>query len=288
MSADISPAMTRILEGVRVAGVTVSVLGVASSDSGCVARLVVGVSGAEVVLFEPGAASHGWTVRMPVRVRMRRGTADPGGPGRLHHAALARPLRAAGFQSGPATVTVDPKHETFETSWERTASDEEELIRAIHTVAELETRIDPPPEDGFWESFGDLAGLRDRAARLPPSMTASVTPWAAAIDLPERPGFATLQENGGGRVHVVVVLPPGHGARAARRRAEQILAWFLEHEAPAWRAMSFGEPRLDGAEHLKVDGVPRWGVRIVVPLPTDRDEARSLEWAAGRSFLTTM
>ncbi len=140
--------------------------------------------------------------------------------------------------------------------------------------------------DEDWDrSFGNLSALSALVASLPPTMGGSLTPWGATIHHNGRTEFATVLEPGGGNVYVALVLPIGHGQKAAKRQAESLLAWFIAEELPTWIDQGFGTPRVDGEERLTLNGQTRWAVRIAVPMPSSGADLDHLPWAADRSVV---
>ena len=151
-------------------------------------------------------------------------------------------------------------------------------------------------DDSFWPTFGDLRSMRDFANTLPAPLIGSVTPWNVTVQTPDGRTVAEVFDSGRVLAYVAMLLPSGHGARSARRRAAVALQVFTDRHASAWAARGFAEAWHAGEEAVIVDGVKRWAVRLGLRFTCGANLVDQLAWASvygvieldatGRSFCT--
>ena len=283
-----------LLDALRSAGIAVHGLGfgVATEKTGLVNNLStivvrVGTHQIEVVVDPPGRDAKEWCIRVPTKVVVRVGEADPGRATRVHDAGIAPALRAAGFTLAQAEVEVlaTEGSERHRAVWERTSVDAADTASVIKAINDLETTMAPDPDDGFWSAFGDIGSMQALASTLSGIGTATVTPWGLTLRALDGRDLAVIDVGGKGTFTVAVVLTEGHGARAAKKRSESVRVWFEREVAPEWRAQGFTKPRRGPVIELSVDGVTHCAVALHLSFEVQADVAAKLRWAGARNLL---
>lgn len=242
--------------------------------------LVLGPHQTLVLVDAPKDDRPTWRIRIPTSVIVRPGNAHPGRAARLHEAAIAVPLRANGFIC--LTVEVDSwdRNERHRAVWERTVAGVGDVAKAIKGILKIETMVDPDPDDGFWKSMGDIEAMQLLADRcIPPFASAAVTPWGITLCAKEGRELAVITESGHGTFNLAVLLPAGHGARAARKQAGAVLQWFKATQTAEWHEHGFSGARIDGSVQVAVEGGHRWAVSIALTFTAGPDVATKLGWA---------
>ncbi len=242
--------------------------------------VLVGGHQIEVVVDPPGRDTEYWRIRVPTKVCVRHGDADPGrAASRIDDAGVAHALRSAGFALALASAPVHAGPEGYRAIWEHRARDARSTASAIKSISDLETTVVSEPDDGFWRSMGDLRSMRELADRLADLGTAKVTPWALTLRAADGRELAVIDSEGHGTLKVCLVLAAGSGAKAARRRSESVLAWFDREAAHTWREHGFTHARRCGVAVVLHGGEHRWAVVIDLSFDVDDCVEAKLRWA---------
>jgi hypothetical protein len=205
----------------------------------------------------------------------------------MHDAGIAPAFRGASFTlaDGDVEVFVTEGTERHRAIWERTAVDAADTASVIKAILKVEATVEPDPDDGFWESFGDIRSMQELADRLKAVGTAAVTPWGIALRAPDGRDLATIGVEGRGTFHVHLVLPSGFGAKATKKRSETVLGWFERTLGADWRDHGFTTPRKCGVSAIYQGGGPRWSVVVATSFDAFAISEADLVWARDHGIL---